>query len=84
MDLLLVFLVVLAVILFVIKRRQKVQESDLNRIDAEIEKDFKSEFETDSQGSLTEKGMLDLVNWCEENSKNIDSQILQEINNIKK
>ena len=52
-------------------------------IEKEISQDFNSEFETDFDGSLTEKGMRDLVNWWSHNSTLNQTRILKEIEDFK-
>ena len=63
MEFFLTSLTVTLGVLFVIYIRNKVKRNDLELIEKEISQDFNSEFETDFDGSLTEKGMRDLVNW---------------------
>ena len=70
-------------VLFVIYIRNKVKRNDLELIEKEISQDFNSEFETDFDGSLTEKGMRDLVNWWSHNSTLNETRILKEIEDFK-
>ena len=61
MEFFLTSLTVTLGVLFVIYIRNKVKRNDLELIEKEISQDFNSEFEIDFDGSLTEKGMRDLL-----------------------
>ena len=83
MEFFLTSLTVTLGVLFVIYIRNKVKRNDLELIEKEISHDFNSEFESDFDGSLTEKGMRDLVNWWSHNSTLNETRILKEIEDFK-
>ena len=66
MDFLLILVVLFIAIYFVLKKVKSIRKSDSLIISKEIEKDFEEEFEHDASGQLTEKGMTNLVVWCED------------------
>ena len=65
MDFLLI-LVVFFIEFILLKKVKSIRKSDSLIISKEIEKDFEEEFEHDASGQLTEKGMTNLVVWCED------------------
>ena len=83
MEFFLTSLTVTLGLLFVIYIRNKVKRNDLELIEKEISQDFNSEFETDFDGSLTENGMRDLINWWASNSTLNETRILKEIEDFK-
>ena len=83
MEFFLISLTVTLGVLFVIYIRNNVKRNDLELIEKEISQDFNSEFETDFDGSLTENGMRDLINWWASSSTLNETRILKEIEDFK-
>ena len=83
MEFFLTSLIVAMGILLVFFIRSKVKRDDITLIEKEISQDFSHGFETDLDGSLTEQGMEDLVNWWSDNDNLNEARILKEIGDFK-
>ncbi len=82
MDTFLFILLFFFSIFFVLFKKKKSKKLDQIILENEVDKDFKTEFETDTQGNLTEKGMEELITWSEENLNDRDTIILDEIKKL--
>ena len=49
---------------------RKVKNSHVLAINKEVEEDFETVFERDDSGNLTNQGMIELVEWYEEDLTN--------------
>lgn len=70
MDLTFVTIFVLFIFYFVFKWMKKVKNSHVLAINKEVEEDFETVFERDDSGNLTNQGMIELVEWYEEDLTN--------------
>ena len=70
MDLFFVTVVLAITAYFVFKRIHNIKNLDSSSIDQEVEKDFETAFERDADGNLTNHGMIELVEWYEDDLTN--------------
>lgn len=69
MDLFLIVIVLVFAFFLIQWRKSVVGRDESEALAAEIDKDFKLDFERDSKGDLTPRGMEDLVLWCEDDMR---------------
>lgn len=82
MDLVFIFIVFILAVFFIHWSRSKIHETESEALAAEIDEDFKLDFERDSNGNLTQRGMEDLVLWCEEDMRDRKLNQASEIENF--
>lgn len=66
MDLVLFLFIFSLFFYFIFKKIQFTKKLDSEAIKNEVEKDFETDFDHDSSGNLTKQGMLELVEWFED------------------
>ena len=82
MDLVFIFIVFILAVFFIHWSRSKINGTESEALAAEIDEDFKLDFERDSNGNLTQRGMEDLVLWCEEDMRGRKLNQASEIENF--
>jgi uncharacterized ion transporter superfamily protein YfcC len=70
MDVIFVTVFILLIIYFVSKRMKQVKHSHELALNKEVEEDFETLFEHNDSGDLTNQGMIELVEWYEEELTN--------------
>jgi hypothetical protein len=84
MDLIFILIVFILSVFFVRWRRNKIHWIESQALANEIEEDFMSDFERDSNGNLTHRGMEDLVLWCEDDMRERKLNQASEIESFEK
>jgi len=70
MDVIFVTVFILLIIYFVSKRMKQVKHLHELALNKEVEEDFETLFEHNDSGDLTNQGMIELVEWYEEELTN--------------
>jgi hypothetical protein len=66
MDFALILIAICSAAFFAIRLNRKSKKEDICAIEKEVENDFKLSFEEQSPGVLSTRGMIDLVEWFED------------------
>jgi len=66
MDFVLIIISSLFAVFIAVRINRKSKEEDISAIEKEVGNDFKLDFEEESPGVLTNRGMNDLVEWLED------------------
>ncbi len=85
MDLFFVIVVLTITAYFVFRRFHNIKKLDSSSINEEVEKDFETAFERDADGNLTNHGMIELVEWYEDDLTNrgvLQSRQMQDLEDL--
>ncbi len=79
MDVLLTLLMVVASVYLTFKVFMRERKRDAESLESELEQDFIEEFDLDEDGSPSEQGMKELVEWMEDDLRHRRLQESEEI-----